>query len=110
LKKISMYSKTSVRSSALVGQVRPWMSSFLRVEEALGDGVIEAVAAGPHRLGDPGGAGLLTEGQRDELLGLKESSQHLVFLSANGNGWLRLRNCRVAVVAEARPEGGPERR
>jgi hypothetical protein len=38
LKKISMYSKTSVRSSAFEGHERPWMSSFLQgCEEALGD-------------------------------------------------------------------------
>jgi hypothetical protein len=47
-----------------------------RCEEALGDGVVEAVAVGSHRLGDAGGAGLLAEGQADELPGLKESSQH----------------------------------
>jgi hypothetical protein len=35
LKKISMYAKTSVRSSALIGQERPWMSSFLRVAKKL---------------------------------------------------------------------------
>ena len=74
-----MYSKTSVRSSALVGQARPWMSSFFeRGEEALGDGVVEAVAAAAHRLGDARGAGLLAEGQADELPGLKLSSQHHV--------------------------------
>ena len=79
LKKTSMYSKTSVRSSALVGHGRPWMSSFLKGgEEALGHGVIEAVAAAAHRLGDAGGAGLLSEGQSDELPGLKGSSQHRV--------------------------------
>jgi hypothetical protein len=36
-------------------------------EEALRDGVVEAVAASAHRLGDAGGAGLLAEGERDEL-------------------------------------------
>jgi hypothetical protein len=35
LKKTSMYSKTSVRSSAFEGQVRPWMSSFLSVAKKL---------------------------------------------------------------------------
>jgi hypothetical protein len=35
LKKTSMYSKTSVRSSAFEGQLRPWMSSFLSVAEKL---------------------------------------------------------------------------
>jgi hypothetical protein len=45
LKKISMYSKTSVRSSAFEGHERPWRSSFFRVEEALGNRVIEAVTA-----------------------------------------------------------------
>src|SRR3954463_16690620 len=35
LKKISMYSKTSVRSSAFDGQERPWMSSFLSVAKKL---------------------------------------------------------------------------
>src|SRR3954463_1605534 len=49
-----------------------------RREEALGDGVVVAVAAAAHRLGDAGGAGLLGEGQRDELPGLKVSSQHRV--------------------------------
>ena len=41
-----MYSKTSVRSSAFVGQ-RAAVDELLleRREEALGDGVIEAVAA-----------------------------------------------------------------
>jgi hypothetical protein len=71
LKKISMYSKTSVRSSALEGQVRPWMSSFFRVaKEALGDSVVKAVARASHRLGDAGGTGLLTERERDELAAL----------------------------------------
>jgi hypothetical protein len=41
-----------------------------RGEEALGDGVIETVAARSHRFGDPGGAGLLAERQRDELAAL----------------------------------------
>ncbi len=41
-----------------------------RREEALGDGVVVAVAAASHRLRDPGGAGLLAEGQRDELAAL----------------------------------------
>jgi hypothetical protein len=41
-----------------------------RREEALCDGVVEAVTARAHRLGDAGGAGLLTEGQRDELAAL----------------------------------------
>ena len=41
-----------------------------RGEEALGDGVIEAVALAAHRLGDPGGAGLLAEGEADELAAL----------------------------------------
>jgi hypothetical protein len=35
LKKTSMYSKTSVPSSAFEGQLRPWMSSFLSVAEKL---------------------------------------------------------------------------
>jgi hypothetical protein len=35
LKKTSMYSKTSVRSSALVGHERPWMSSFFSVAKKL---------------------------------------------------------------------------
>jgi hypothetical protein len=35
LKKISMYSKTSVLSSALVGQQRLWMSSFFSVAKKL---------------------------------------------------------------------------
>jgi hypothetical protein len=39
-------------------------------EEALGDGVVEAVALGAHRLRDPGGPGLLAEGQRHELAAL----------------------------------------
>ena len=39
-----------------------------RGEEALGDGVVEAVAAAAHRLGDPGGAGLLAEGQETNWL------------------------------------------
>ena len=74
-----MYSKTSVRSSALVGHGRPWMSSFLKGgEEALGHGVIEAVAAAAHRLGDAGVGGFLTERERHELPGLNGSSQHRV--------------------------------
>src|SRR5215217_1020611 len=47
-----------------------------RREEAFGDAVVVAVAAAAHRLGDPGGAGLLTERERDELPGLNRSSQH----------------------------------
>src|SRR5712692_11908043 len=39
-------------------------------EEALGDGVIEAVALASHRLGDAGSAGLLAEGEADELAAL----------------------------------------
>jgi hypothetical protein len=38
--------------------------------EALGDGVVVAVAAAAHRLGDAGGAGLLAERERDELAAL----------------------------------------
>jgi hypothetical protein len=49
-----------------------------RGEEALGDGVVEAVAAAAHRLGDAGGAGLLAERERDELPGLNRSSQQRV--------------------------------
>src|SRR5207237_6495880 len=41
-----------------------------RREEALGDGVVEAVAFAAHRLGDAGGAGFLTEGEADELAAL----------------------------------------
>src|SRR6476469_9073216 len=41
-----------------------------RGEEALGDGVVVAVTLAAHRLGDPGGPGLLTEGQTDELAAL----------------------------------------
>src|SRR5215218_7065066 len=87
-----MYSKTSVRSSAFVGQERPWTSSFLeRGEEAFGDRVIEAVAAAAHRLGDPGGAGLLTEREADELGGFQRSSQHSMMEGCDGQaegvGW-----------------------
>jgi hypothetical protein len=39
-------------------------------EEAFGDRVIEAVAFASHRLSDPGGAGLLTERETDELTAL----------------------------------------
>jgi hypothetical protein len=39
-------------------------------EEALGDGVVVAVAAAAHRLRDAGGAGLLAEGERDGLAAL----------------------------------------
>jgi hypothetical protein len=39
-------------------------------EEALGDGVVVAVAAAAHRLRDPGGARLLAEGKRDKLAAL----------------------------------------
>src|SRR3954468_23030775 len=39
-------------------------------EEALGDGVIKAVTLAAHRLGDPGRASPLAEGQRDELAAL----------------------------------------
>jgi hypothetical protein len=47
------------------------MSSSLRVAKKLfGDRVIEAVATAAHRLGDARGAGLLTEGERDELAAL----------------------------------------
>jgi hypothetical protein len=48
-----------------------------RREEALGDGVVEAVSLAAHRLGDAGGAGLLTERQADELGGFTWSWQHL---------------------------------
>ena len=48
-----------------------------RGEEALGDGVVEAVALGSHRLGDARGAGLLAEGKADELTGFNGSLQHL---------------------------------
>ena len=41
-----------------------------RGEEALGDGVVVAVSAAAHRLRDPGGAGLLAEGEADELAAL----------------------------------------
>jgi len=71
LKKISMYSKTSVRSSALVGQERPWMSSFFSDAKKLSATALnEAVAPAAHRLGDPRGAGLLAERQADELAAL----------------------------------------
>ena len=45
------------------------MDEFLleRGEEALGDGVVVAVALGAHRAGDAGVAGGLAEGQRDVL-------------------------------------------
>jgi hypothetical protein len=39
-----------------------------RGEEALGDGVVEAVAAAPHRAGDASFAGGLAEGGAYELL------------------------------------------
>ena len=52
-----MYSKTSVRSSAFSGQERRWMSSFFSVAKKL---------AAAHRLGDPGGAGLLAEREANE--------------------------------------------
>jgi hypothetical protein len=79
LKKTSMYSKTSVRSSAFEGQLRPWMSSVLSAAEKLSATAVSvvAVAAAAHRLGDSGGAGLLAEGERDELPGLNRSSQQL---------------------------------
>ena len=41
-----------------------------RGEEALGDGVVVAVALGAHRAGDAGVAGGLAEGQRDVLRAL----------------------------------------
>ena len=64
LKKTSMYSKTSVRSSALVGQERPWMSSFFSVAKKLSATALSKQSPrAAHRLGDPGGAGLLAEGQ-----------------------------------------------
>src|SRR3954452_19064369 len=44
-------------------------------EEALGDGVVVAVAAAAHRLRDPGDAGLLAEGKGDELGGFTWLSQ-----------------------------------
>ena len=47
------------------------MSSFLqRGEEAFGDGIVVAVAAGSHRVGDPGFASGLAEGEADELAAL----------------------------------------
>jgi hypothetical protein len=49
-----------------------------RGKEALGDGVVERAAFGAHRDGDAGVAGLLAEGQRDELTGLNWSSQRRV--------------------------------
>ena len=39
-------------------------------EEALCDGVVEAVSLAAHRLGDPGGACFLAEGERHELASL----------------------------------------
>src|SRR6266540_1981715 len=50
-----------------------------RREEALGDGVVEAVAFASHRLRDAGGAGLLAEGEADELPEFNRSSQHSRF-------------------------------
>src|ERR1700754_2567370 len=41
-----------------------------RGEEALGDGVVVAIAAAAYGLGDAGGAGLLAEGERDVLAAL----------------------------------------
>src|SRR3954454_19005072 len=58
-------------------------------EEALGDGVVVAVAAAAHRLRDPGDAGLLAEGKGDELGGFTRSSQHLQVRCCDGQaGWL----------------------
>src|SRR5215217_3176200 len=60
-----------------------------RREEALGDGVVVAVAAAAHRLRDPGGARLLAEGKRDELGEFTRSSQHFQGRSCDGPaGWL----------------------
>ena len=64
-----MYSKTSVRSSASEGQLRPWMSSFLSVAKKLSATALSKQSRS-HRLGDAGGAGLLAEGERDELAAL----------------------------------------
>src|SRR5215217_6094241 len=54
------------------GGPRAAVDEFLlkRREEALGDGVVVAVAAAAHRLRDPGGAGFLAEVQADELAAL----------------------------------------
>src|SRR5215207_414196 len=58
-------------------------------EEALGDGVVVAVAARSHRLGDAGGAGLLAERQAHELGGFTRSLQHLEERSCDWQaGWL----------------------
>jgi hypothetical protein len=48
-----------------------------RGEEALGDGVVVAVAFGAHRAGDAGVASGLAERERDVLTGLNRSSQRL---------------------------------
>jgi len=45
-----------------------------RGEEALGDGVVKAVAAAADRPGDADLAAGLTEGEQDELPGLNRSS------------------------------------
>src|SRR5688572_18456996 len=55
-----------------------------RGEEALGDGVVVAVAAAADRLGDAGGAGLLAERERDELGGFQRSSQHSMMEGCDG--------------------------
>ncbi len=59
-----MYSNTAAPSSRRVFQVWRRTSSCFSVEKKLSaSALIEAVAAGSHRDGDAGVAGLLTEGQ-----------------------------------------------
>lgn len=54
------------------------MSSFFTVARKPRRRRCVAVTAAVHRMGDAGGAGLLAEGQSDELLGLEGSSQRCV--------------------------------
>ena len=55
----------------MVGQERRWISSFLSVAKKLSATALSKQSPfAAHRLGDAGGAGLLAEGERDELAAL----------------------------------------
>jgi hypothetical protein len=90
-----------------------------RGEEALGDGVVVRVASGAHRDSDASVVRGLTEAEADVLPGLNRSSQQCVGemnlrIASDGCAGLGRGDSvwggGAAVVAEARPEGGPERR
>ena len=105
------------RPSSLWGVVQQLLLGQRR-EERLGDGVVVGVAAGAHRDRDPGLPRGASEREADVLPGLNRSSQQcrsdrtyrLKTMESWGLSPQRLDGGDAAVVAEARPEGGPERR